>query len=240
MKQNNSLGIASLILGICAILLSVTLVFSIPLAIISIILGIVALVKKQKKGMPIAGIILSSLSFIAIIILAAVYLTVGIGKGLKGSSDFLKLEMSNENKGISDNSSSSNALEGHSWKSGYSRLLQLNEDGTYCWYQDDTNKSDNYYSGTYKVYTSDEAIEKINKDNKSLTPISQVTDDSKEKYYLELDQNKGVLNGHVIENLNEVKTYAVFFDKDYYSYFSGIELSNESGNLKITPFTKID
>ena len=61
-------GIVSMVLGILALCLFCTWINYI-LGIISIVFGIIQLVKYRKKGMAIAGIILSAVSFVLTIIL---------------------------------------------------------------------------------------------------------------------------------------------------------------------------
>ena len=60
------MGIASLILGIIGLLISLTIFkdLSLILTILGIVLGIIAIIKKKSKGMAIAGIILSVLGLI--------------------------------------------------------------------------------------------------------------------------------------------------------------------------------
>jgi hypothetical protein len=65
----NGLGIASLVCGILA-LITFCMCINIPLGIVSIILGIIQIVKYEKKGMAIAGIVTSAISIIAFGILA--------------------------------------------------------------------------------------------------------------------------------------------------------------------------
>ena len=64
-NSSDGLAVASMILGICAIILSCCFGIGQLLAVISIILGIIALVKKtRKKGMSIAGIIMSGVTLL--------------------------------------------------------------------------------------------------------------------------------------------------------------------------------
>lgn len=60
------MGIASLILGIIGLLISLTIFkdLSLILTILGIVLGIIAIIKKKSKGMAIAGVILSVLGLI--------------------------------------------------------------------------------------------------------------------------------------------------------------------------------
>lgn len=66
MKGVRKLGIASLILGIIGLLISLTIFkdLSLILTILGIVLGIIAIIKKKNKGMAIAGVILSVLGLI--------------------------------------------------------------------------------------------------------------------------------------------------------------------------------
>ena len=66
-------------------------------------------------------------------------------------------------EGITDELNVPNKLEGYSWKAADGSLLKLNYDGTYCWYKDADDKTDNYYVWTYTSYLGDRAIEKIDK-----------------------------------------------------------------------------
>lgn len=60
------MGIASLILGVLAFLISFSIFkdVSLILAVLGIVLGIIALVKKKSKGMGVAGIVLAIISFV--------------------------------------------------------------------------------------------------------------------------------------------------------------------------------
>ena len=74
------LGIASMVLGIISVLLFATCLNYI-LGIIAIVLGIIQIVKNEKKGMAIAGIITAVVSF-----LLNIFLWIGIVQ-FAGSSD---------------------------------------------------------------------------------------------------------------------------------------------------------
>ena len=60
------MGIASLILGVLAFLISFSIFkdVSLILAVLGIVLGIIALVKKKSKGMSATGIILAIISLV--------------------------------------------------------------------------------------------------------------------------------------------------------------------------------
>lgn len=75
------MGIASLILGLVS-LVGFWLVFgpilAIPAGIVGIVLGVIALVKKQQKGMAIAGIILSAAGVLVAVAFVVYWLSGGI------------------------------------------------------------------------------------------------------------------------------------------------------------------
>ena len=60
------MGIASLILGIIGLLISLTIFkdLSLILAVLGVVLGIISIIKKKNKGMAIAGVVLSVLGLI--------------------------------------------------------------------------------------------------------------------------------------------------------------------------------
>ncbi len=60
------MGIASLILGIIGLLLSLTIFkdLCLILCVLAIVLGIISIVKKKNKGMAIAGVVLSAIGFV--------------------------------------------------------------------------------------------------------------------------------------------------------------------------------
>ena len=65
--QGIGLGIASLVLGILSILLFLTCLNFI-LGLVAIVLGIIQIVKNQKKGMAITGIVTAAVSFVLTIL----------------------------------------------------------------------------------------------------------------------------------------------------------------------------
>lgn len=68
-------GIASLVLGILALITFCTLCLNIPLAILAIIFAIIQLVKGNGKGLAIGGLITSVLSVVACLVF---YFVVGL------------------------------------------------------------------------------------------------------------------------------------------------------------------
>ncbi|MEG1946768.1 MAG: DUF4190 domain-containing protein [Lachnospiraceae bacterium] len=69
------LGIASMVLGIISIILSCTYI-NVITAIVSIILGIIQIVKNEKKGMAIAGIVCSVVSVVILVMLVIIGIAV--------------------------------------------------------------------------------------------------------------------------------------------------------------------
>lgn len=70
--QSNGLGIASMVLGILSLVTICCVPYApIILGLIAVILGIVQIVKNEKKGMAIAGIVCGAIGLIAYVALFA-------------------------------------------------------------------------------------------------------------------------------------------------------------------------
>src|SRR5574344_2130846 len=219
MKEQNALGVASLILGIFAIFLSIVFFISIPLAIAALITGIIALIKKKKKTLPVTGIILAIVSIVLSIVI--IFLVGVIAKRINNSEskDLAKSSIvrlyNGVAEGITDDVHVDNKIDGYSWKGKDNSVLELKSDGTYYWYKDGNDKTDNYYTGTYTSCLGDKAIEKIDKE-------------------YGFNETSSVING---EKMSTVQTtpYALFF------YNAGSNVC-ESFNLKTQnsgEFTKV-
>lgn len=243
-KQKNTLGIVSLVLGIIAIFFSIIFVISIPLAIASVITGIIALVKKQKKVMPIVGIVLSALSVIISILLIIIVVTLVNNVATKiEESDFeeelqsgLTQLYNGLSEGMTDELNIPNKLEGYSWEASDGSLLELNEDGTYYWYKDADDKTDNYYTGTYTSYLGDSAIEKIDEEfgfnEEAYSQNSAIL--RTDIYYLELEKEETVINGKTTETI-QTTPYALFFYNAGSDQCEGMNLNTQN----LASFTKV-
>jgi archaellum component FlaG (FlaF/FlaG flagellin family) len=95
-KTPGGLAITALVIGIIAFLMGWTGVFAILPAILAIVFGIIALVKKQSKGMGIAGIVLGSIAFITAIIITMV------GIAFIGSAVHVGNEINKEQQTVKD------------------------------------------------------------------------------------------------------------------------------------------
>ena len=166
-KKKEKMATASMVIGIIALVLSVTCVvfvpifLSIPLAIVGLVLGIVNLCKKGKRF---SGIILNSASILISIIMAFVVFpiliaAVGIGafteEAGKDGSDINKAlnKFYNElERETSDNyiagKYNCKSFSGSGESSNYIVRLELNRNNTFLWgkYGDTKN---NYVTGTY-------------------------------------------------------------------------------------------
>ena len=72
----NGLAIASMILGIVSIVFGCCTLLSIPCAIVGIVLGILG-IKSEKRGIAIAGIVLSGIGIIASVLILVLSMAVG-------------------------------------------------------------------------------------------------------------------------------------------------------------------
>lgn len=227
-ERKKGLGIASMVLGIIAIICSLIYI-SIPLALLSIIFGIISLVKKQKKAFGIAGIILSVVSII-ITILWSIFVLVIAGNPTLINEKNIKSKLYNDiSDGITDNLDVENKIKGNKWMASDGSVLELKDDGTYYWYEDENDKSDNYYEGEYTVSLGDSAIEQINEEyvfneeefNKNTSILRT------DIYYLELNRKKSVIDGKI--SISTINTpYALVFYNASSDECVGMNLSTQN------------
>lgn len=157
-------GIASLVLGILSILCC--WIYGGFLGLIGLVLGIVALARREsKKGMAIAGIITS---VFGIMILIVILICVGLGSiGEAAISDPYVQETLEDiideygDYDIDSAVTTKDPFTGKKYKCGDESMIYFEEDGTYIWYQDDADHSDNYYAGRFEVYLADDAEDYI-------------------------------------------------------------------------------
>lgn len=242
-KKSNVLGIISLILGILSILTSFVIFVAIPFGVAALITGIIALFKNKTKAMPIIGIILSVLAIVVSIIVTIVVRNVvndvkestkefvdsDIVKDLKESITSLYNELSEDMTYELDNTDGADKLKGYSWKMGDGSLLVLNNDGTYYWYKDANDKTDNYYYGKYSTYLGDKAVEKFSEnfqfneeEYKKNTQILR-----NDIYYLKLDKEGTVISGKK-SIVSQTTHYALFFYNASSNLAVGMNLGTQS------------
>lgn len=83
----NGFNIASLVLGIVSIVLWCTWFISIPCSILALVFGIIG-IKKQGKGMAIAGIVTSAISLAIWVLLFSGAFMAGFMEGLSEDYDY--------------------------------------------------------------------------------------------------------------------------------------------------------
>ena len=162
-NKKESLGTASLVIGIISLILSFTcivfipLFITIPLSIIGLVLGIV---NKAKKGKKISGIILNILAFIISIICFIISIVL-IGAFIDETSDnidtdkfknslnqfYNELERETSNNYV-EGKYDCKSFDGSGEKEDYIVHFELDDDMTFLWgkYNDTDN---NYVKGTY-------------------------------------------------------------------------------------------
>lgn len=91
---SNGLAITALVVGIVAFCLGWTGPFGLVLALVAIVFGILALVKKQSKGMGIAGLVLGGIALITALIVTS------LGAALLGGAAQVANDVSNEQKAL--------------------------------------------------------------------------------------------------------------------------------------------
>ena len=199
------------------------------MALLSIILGIISLVKKQKKAFGIAGIILSVVSII-ITILWSIFVLVIAGNPTLINEKNIKSKLYNDiSEGITDNLDVENKIKGNKWMASDGSVIELKDDGTYYWYEDENDKSDNYYEGEYTVSLGDSAIEQINEEyvfneeefNKNTSILRT------DIYYLKLNRKKSVIDGKI--SISTINTpYALVFYNASSDECVGMNLSTQN------------
>lgn len=211
-------GIASIIFGF------ITAGICMMFGTISIITGIIALVKKNKIAMPIIGIGMSIISFfmaVIIVIVSIISLVTSYTRNIEidNDGDYSYYSNSSINK---NNSKNKDKISGYSYiEKQDNSLLDLKSDGTFLYYKDKDDKTDNYYEGTYVVYQGEDAIEYIADDLEmyGLTEVEQRElirrNDKEENYYcLVLKNEKCIMDGkNTLTSTIETPYYGFFFER---------------------------
>lgn len=242
MKEKNTLGIVSLVLGIIALVFSVFFVLALPLAIASIVVGIVSLVKREKKVMAVVGIVLSSISFVIgigiIVLICFVVSSVDNNADFQNEIESGLVEFYNEvSKGITDELNIENKLDGYKWEASDGSVLELKSDGTYYWYKDSNDKTDNYYTGTYVTYVGDKAVDKIDSifgfNEEAYTNNNSIL--RTDIYYLELNKITTVIGNKEASTIKSTP-YALFFYNTSSNECEGMNLNTQN----TIGFTKVN
>lgn len=163
--ERKGFAIASLVLGI------LSLVFCClgggVLGIVGLILGILSLVKKESKmGMAIAGIITSSFGIIYGIAML-IYYVMMFGYLAENMDDIVASEMEDvyeieesygdfeDEADDYDFADEDDPFAGEAFEASDGSVIYFEEDGTFIWYQDDTDHEDYYFVGTYDCYRAE-------------------------------------------------------------------------------------
>lgn len=128
-------------------------------------------------------------------------------------------------------------ITGNNWQTAKDKsLLCLSKNGTFLWYRDSEDKSDNYYEGTYIVYCGVDAINYIANDlskygitkDEQLNFISRNIKQTINNYYcLVLNNETCIMGGK--NTLSEIKTtpyYGFYYELDEYLDFANMNTSN--------------
>ncbi len=214
-EAKKTFGIISLICGIVAILCCVSFILGVPAGIVGIVMGCMSLKKKEaSKGLPIAGIITSSLGILLTIILLIFVITMGyLGNKASDLADDFHTEWGefiDESKDYLEDIPSAdvdieNLIVGYTYKLDDDSVIEFSNDYKFKWWKD-ADSEDNYYAGTYSVYYGEIAKERITED---LTQFA-VTEDELDAYF-ERNEGDDIYN---IDNLTliELDHTEVVFD----------------------------
>lgn len=136
-------------------------------------------------------------------------------------------------------SESGDALTGNKWETTSGMLLDLKKDGTFKWYNDRSNRKDNYYAGNYTIRTGQEAIDYIaetqgfpEESQRSAMVQFSVPDNC---YYAIVLNNKERIQGgsNTLEEENEIVYYG-YYMPDYQK----LQITSLN-NLNTYDFTKM-
>lgn len=155
--EKNGYAIASMVLGICSIVLGVCL--GGILGVLGIIFGIIALSGKQgKQGFAIAGLVTAAIGLL--IFIGCIVFAVAVYKE-EGNVFGDTMQRMIEDAEAEANAAALDWLEGNTYISGDGSELILNEDGTFEWYMEEGAYDDNCASGSYEVYYQQDAEDYI-------------------------------------------------------------------------------
>lgn len=236
--EKKGFAVASLVLGILSIVCC--FFYSGILGIVGIILGIISCVKKEGgRGMAIGGIITSAIGTVILIIeIIVVVFAFQMGKELYEANpealleqleeleEEYNLESDNTEYAIGENEITVTLDEfaGKTFVAGDSSVIYFKEDGTFVWYQDDSNHEDYYYEGTYSVHMGDEACDYIMNDLSEYGVTQEKLDDyfamnSDSDFYTKDCFTCLTLHTEckIVEGENEVEEA---YDKHYMGFFA--------------------
>lgn len=195
--ERKGFAIASLVLGILSLVLCC--VGGGFLGIVGLVLGIVSLAKKESKmGMAIAGIITSSFGFVMGIAML-IYVVMFAGFFAENYDDIMNAsvaELYEAEEGtpgepeteseISEEIAEEDPFIGRAFVAGDGSVIYFEEDGTFVWYQDDSDHEDYYCVGTYDCYRAEFAESYI------MTYLGEygVTEDELAEYYERNDDSE--------------------------------------------------
>lgn len=249
-KKKQGLAIASLILGIVG--LTICCCMGIIPGIIGLILGIIAVASKQQggKGMAIGGIITSALAILVnIILIVAMVNDEDFQEGFREGFEESYYEQTGEHSSFyegdgdydysddydqyaytddeeNDYTSSGDHFWGTNYTCGDDSTIYFFSDGTFDWYLDAEDWTDNVKSGTYTVVFGADARELLTTDLAEYGVTAEELDDFNARNAgseLYNEENLTVL----ILNTEEVILDGEYYTDPYTTYYYGY--SNEEG-----------
>lgn len=249
-EAKKTFGIVSLICGIVAILCCISFIIGIPAGIVGIIMGCMSLKKKEaSKGLPIAGIITSSLGILLTIILLISVITMGYFTNKASELNHNLNDIESEWDEFIDESENyikdmpksdvdiENLIVGYTYKLDDDSVIKFSNDYNFKWWKD-ADSEDNYYAGTYTVYYGEDAKERITED---LTQFA-VTEEELDAYFernegdeiysienltlIELDHTEVVFDG-VEEDMSDYDTTISY----YYGFYDTTTKKLDAANM---------
>ena len=221
MKEKRGFAIAALVLGILSMTIGIAAGMVFGLA--GIICGIISFTRKeQSRGVAIGGIVTSNIgAVLGSILLITVILVFSNTEEREKNMVHTADELSNS---YGDNV---DVFSGNSYQFDDGSVIYFNDDGSFYWYQSDSDHEDNYYSGTYECYKGMQATEYI----VNQLPDYNVTEEEMKDYfarntgsefyneenfvYLALNDDKVVIDGEKSENVGTRRYMGFYLDGCY-------------------------
>lgn len=189
-KKEPNLGIASIIVSVVAMISSFLFFPAIVFGFIGIILGIIQLMIGKRKGFALSGIALGFMAFLlSFFILLDVKNVETVKEDVKSDLNSAINELENS---LDETDVNYNSLIYGTWVLE-NASYELNQDGTWGWYKDYRDLSDNFYSGTdMTVVNGQTAIDLVGIDEEGRERLNI---DKHRFFYIQLPVNKFVSKG---------------------------------------------
>lgn len=230
MNTNKSgFAITSLVIGILS--MTILCLGGSLLGTIGLIFGIVSLCRHEiRKGIAISGIITSCLGILIGIFLIIALLFIRNVRTNQILDEVDSMIQDDTQNAPFDDSSSKDSVDvfcNNHFESGDESMIYFEDDGTFIWYQSDSNHEDNYYIGTYDVYNADNAVTCLTEELTEYGVTPKEMEDyfarnadsdyyTKENFYVLILHNKQLVTDGIEQSTSSDTPYMGFYVDGYY------------------------